>query len=50
MDEINDDDFNEEVGLETQTVNTRVIVKTSDPEKFVGSITKSADKLLGIHI
>lgn len=35
--------LNEEVG----EVAEKVIVKTSDPEKFVSAITKSAEKLLG---
>lgn len=28
-------------------LNKKVIVKASDPEKFVSAITKSAEKLLG---
>ena len=44
LDEINDEDDD---GNEVQSVNTKIIVKSSDPEKFVSSITKSAQKLLG---
>lgn len=44
LDEITDE---EEDATEKVKVNAKVIVKSSDPEKFVGSITKSADKLLG---
>lgn len=45
MDEINEDE--DEVTDVLQDPNAKTIVKSSDPEKFVGSITKSADKLLG---
>lgn len=47
MDEINDENVDDTVSSETQKDNARIIVKKSDPEKFVGCITKSADKLLG---
>lgn len=33
--------------LNETTQMEKVIVKASSPEKFVGAITKSADKLLG---
>lgn len=42
LDEISDDDDGDR-----QNQPQKVIVKSSDPEKFVGSITKSADRLLG---
>lgn len=42
LDEITDDDDGER-----QNQTQKIIVKSSDPEKFVGSITKSADRLLG---
>lgn len=47
MDELNDD--NDDIGSGGRGLATpaRVIVKDSDPEKFVGAITKTADKLLG---
>lgn len=41
LDEISDDDDGER-----QNQPQKIIVKSSDPEKFVGSITKSADRLL----
>lgn len=44
MDEINED---EDESTDVTEGNVKIIVKSSDPEKFVGSITKSADKLLG---
>lgn len=43
LDEITDD---EEDTTDTSNSNAKIILKSSDPEKFVGSITRSADKLL----
>lgn len=50
MDEINEEHLDDDASSETSKLNPRIIVKNSDPEKFVGCITKSADKLLGIYI
>lgn len=46
LDEITDEETD---GGPTEMLSTtaKLVVKSSDPEKFVGSITKSADKLLG---
>ncbi|KAJ6641087.1 hypothetical protein Bhyg_06022 [Pseudolycoriella hygida] len=43
LDEIGDDG---DEGNNSLNLNAKVIVKSSDPERFVGSVTKSADKLL----
>lgn len=43
LDEITDD---EEDTADSTNSNSKIILKSSDPERFVGSITRSADKLL----
>lgn len=48
MDELNDDadDVDNSANADGDPLAAKLIVKTSDPEKFVGCIVKSADKLL----
>lgn len=44
LDEITDEEVDDTI--EPISANTKIIVKASDPEKFVASVSRSADKLL----